>query len=88
MTFVVIGQNYWGKGDSLDEAKAAWKRQSGGSRKLTGGYTVIEFDDGQEFTGVDMFGNVTWTNADGSQRDPASVRDVGPHKIAAKAVKR
>lgn len=56
--FVVVGQNYWAKGPTLAQAKANWKAL--GNRRLTDGYTVVEFDDTkQEFDGVDgVYGSV------------------------------
>lgn len=69
MTVLVIGNNYWGHGQTLVEAKKNFRRFGG---QLSLGYTVVEFDADQEFDGVDQMGYVHWRNADGSDREPQS----------------
>jgi len=55
--FVVIGQNHWGRGKTVDEAKKNFKAQSR-SVRLGNGYTLLEFSEETEFVGVDDFGRV------------------------------
>lgn len=53
MTYVLIGQNHWGKGTSLVEAKSNFRKQGAA---LSRGYTLLTFDDDTEFKGVDEVG--------------------------------
>lgn len=55
---VVIGNHYWGSGETLAAAKAEFRRQGG---KLSNGYAEVVFGDGSEFQGVDQMGRVSWT---------------------------
>lgn len=57
MSYVVMGNHYWGKGDTLDAAKARFRREGG---RLSNGYLVIEFGEGSEFVGVDQLGRYHW----------------------------
>ena len=74
---VVIGQNYWGKGKTVQEAKAAWKKVSY-NRRLKDGYTVVEFDAETEFTGVDGMGRVHWRSLDGEPPNQPTVTEHPP----------
>lgn len=65
-TVVIIGQNYWGKGSTLAEAKKAWQRWG---RKLSDGYTVLTFGDGSRFVGVDQMGRVFWEGEEPTERE-------------------
>lgn len=53
--FVVVGANYWGRGCTVAEAKANFRKQGG---RLGNGYNVFKFDAETEFRGVDDFGRV------------------------------
>lgn len=53
MTYVLIGQNYWGRGSSLTQAKSNFRQQGG---LLSNGYTLLIFDAETEFAGVDEVG--------------------------------
>jgi hypothetical protein len=53
LTYVLIGQNHWGKGSDLAEAKANFRRQGA---VLSRGYALLTFDDETEFKGVDEVG--------------------------------
>lgn len=79
MTFLVIGQNYWGHGPDLATAKSNFKKQRG---KLTAGYTILEFPAGIEFAGVDSFGRVHWTISEGHEDTRPIETDVPPRKGA------
>ena len=52
-TFVVLGHNYWGKGDTLDKAKRQFQREGG---KLSKGYGILYFDADTTFHGIDGLG--------------------------------
>ena len=51
--FVLIGQNRWGSGNTLKDAKARFQREGG---RLSFGYVLLEFDSVTEFHGVDPMG--------------------------------
>jgi hypothetical protein len=57
MSVLVIGQNRWGHGESLSEAKKFFQEQGG---KLSLGYVIAEFGEGSEFGGVNFVGDVYW----------------------------
>lgn len=66
--FLVIGNHYWGRGNDLATAKKNFREQGG---QMSKGYTILEFGPDQEFMGVDpVFGQVSWKNDDGSDREP------------------
>ena len=69
MTVLVIGNNVWGHAEDLKKAKQNFTAHGG---RLSLGYTVVEFDEGQRFAGVDQMGYVHWHNDDGSDREPKS----------------
>lgn len=54
---VVMGQFYWGRGDTLDEAKKNFKSQGG---SLIRGYTIYEFPPETLFMGVNGMGFISW----------------------------
>ena len=54
---LVIGQYYWGIGDTLAQAKAQFRREGG---KLAYGYQVAVFDKDTSFEGVDGMGRFYW----------------------------
>lgn len=56
---------YWGKGETLEEAKAALKAAGG---KLTR-YVAFELPDGAEDVAVNWRGDVEWRWAEGADRD-------------------
>lgn len=56
-TTVIIGVNYWGKGDDLAEAKKNFRRAGG---TLSKGYMILTFDAESTFEGVDGMGRYTW----------------------------
>lgn len=60
MSYLVLVANYYGHADTLAKAKVNLRKEHMGSRKLSDGYTVVEFPEGLEFTGVDMIGQVHW----------------------------
>lgn len=66
---VVIGYCYWGKGDTLPEAKAQFSKQGG---RLSDGYLIVVFDDGAVFTGVDDLGYYHWEHPDGPGYQPTT----------------
>lgn len=53
-TIVIVGNGYWAKGNTLQEAKLNFNRHGG---KLRNGYDVATFEPGTEFKGVDRFGS-------------------------------
>lgn len=54
---VVIGNHYWGKGETLAEAKKQFRREGG---RLSLGYTILDFGTDLTFKGVDQMGRVYW----------------------------
>lgn len=64
MSYLIIGQNYWGHGAELATAKSNFKKQRG---KLTAGYVLLEFPPGIEFAGVDQIGRVHWKISEGHE---------------------
>jgi len=72
-TFVIVGQNRWGQGTSLGEAKKEFRRQGA---TLSGGYTIFTFDADTSFEGVDVFGRVHYILG-----NPPEVKDVEPKKV-------
>lgn len=77
---LVIGQNRWGHGSDLSEAKRIFRKQGG---KLANGYTIVEFSDGLKFNGVDQMGRVHWKDEKWTEgatvRDP-NITEVQPKK--------
>lgn len=57
-TVVVIGQMRWGSGSSLNAAKARFQREGGALKR---GYTVLTFNAGTVFHGVDNMGRYSWS---------------------------
>lgn len=56
--FVVIGQHYWGRGETLDKAKRRFRQEGG---ELSRGYSILAFPDDSEFVGVNtVTGAVEW----------------------------
>lgn len=66
-TIVIIGQFYWGKGSTLDEAKKEFRKQGG---SLSRGYVILTFDAETEFGGVDDMGRYHYTRRDGKDEQP------------------
>lgn len=56
---LVIGNNFWGHGADLAQAKKTFTNHGG---RLSLGYTIVEFSDGLKFNGVDQMGGVHWTD--------------------------
>ncbi len=81
-SILVIGQNRWGHGDTLAQAKKAFRAQGA---RLSDGYTVVEFADGQAFQGVDQLGRVHWVNDDNSTREPTSYDVENGRKVPSNA---
>lgn len=54
---VVMGQFYWGRGDTLDEAKRNFKAEGG---SLMRGYEIFEFPPETLFMGVNQMGVISW----------------------------
>jgi len=52
-TFVVYGQNRWGKGDTLADAKKVFQQHGG---QLSKEYAILTFDAHTTFEGVDQMG--------------------------------
>lgn len=77
--FLVIGQNRWGFGKTLEHAKGAFKAEGG---RLTLGYTWVNFAkaNGHRFVSVDQLGRVHWV---GGKGDPEHT-DVKPRTRKAK----
>lgn len=74
MSYLIIGQNVWGHANNGPGAKKNFKAQGG---KLSSGYTIVEFTDGREFTGVDELGRVHWSgNLD--QLPAENITDIAP----------
>jgi hypothetical protein len=69
-TIVVIGRNYWGKGDTVPAAKVEFRKQGG---LLKHGYTVLKFGEFSEFKGVDDTGRVYWEGSPPEQEDHAPI---------------
>lgn len=61
---LILGPNYWGKGDTADEAKKAF-RAAGGS--LSRGYIVYAFPKGLTALYVNGMGAVSWEWEDGAE---------------------
>lgn len=57
-TYVIVGGGYWGKGNTVAEAKKQFRYQGG---KLTGGYGIYTFDEQTVFHGIDSFGRYEYT---------------------------
>lgn len=57
MSVLVIGQNHWGHGADLKQAKRIFTNEGG---KLSNGYAIVEFTDGLKFDGVNQLGQVFW----------------------------
>ena len=55
--FVAIGQHYWGRGQTAEEAKKAFRKQDG---VLSLGYSIYEFQPPLEFWNVTGLGYITW----------------------------
>lgn len=68
ITVVVIGHHYWGKGETLPEAKANFRRFGG---RLSLGYRILEFDAETEFLGVDDMGYYRWKGNAPTEKDVA-----------------
>lgn len=66
-TIVVIGMYYWGKGETLAEAKANFRKQGG---VLSNGYTIYTFDAETEFIGVDDMARFHYKRTDGKDERP------------------
>lgn len=58
MSILVIGQHYWGHGNTLAEAKKNFREEGG---ILSKGYAIIEFRPGLTFKGVNSYGFYTWS---------------------------
>lgn len=56
-TYVVMGQNYWGRGKDVAEAKKNFRAQGG---VLGKGYGVFYFPNTSTFEGVDQMGRLHW----------------------------
>lgn len=54
-TYLVIGQQCWGAAETLDEAKANFRKQGG---RLNQHHGVYEFDDETTFKGIDQMGRM------------------------------
>jgi len=74
-TFLVMGQNRWGRGSSVSEAKHNFRQQGA---RLGYGYVLVEFPPPLEFTGVDQMGYYHWTHH-GSATQPI-VTEFEPRK--------
>jgi hypothetical protein len=57
VTFVVMSPHYWGKGETLAEAKRNLRKQGGSSK---GHHLILEFGEDSEFAGVDELGRYHW----------------------------
>ena len=77
VSYLVIGQHYWGHDAELATAKANFKKQGG---KLTAGYTILEFPPGIEFAGVDVIGRVHWKISEGHEDTMPIETEVKPRK--------
>ena len=53
----IMGQNRWGYGDDLADAKARFRKEGG---KLSGFWLAFKVDDDTEFHGVDGYGRVLY----------------------------
>ena len=69
---LIIGNHYWGKGETLEKAKAQFRREGG---RLSLGYIILDFGDDLEFKGVDQMGRVYW-NGEGRPTET----EVAPRK--------
>lgn len=78
-TFVVIGQQYWGKGATVPEAKKNFREQGG---RLTGGYVLLTFDAETEFIGVDAVGYLHYKRRDDKTElpNPPKQKEVKPRR--------
>ena len=54
---VVMGAGHWGKGADLEEAKRNFRAAGG---HLTGGYSILRFNDNTLFLGIDGMGSYQW----------------------------
>jgi hypothetical protein len=63
-TFIAMSPNYWGKGESVEEAKKELKKAGGTLTK----YLVFQLPPGAEDAFVDQMGTVRWTWAEGADR--------------------
>lgn len=68
-TFIAMSPNYWGKGESVEEAKKELKKAGG---TLTQ-YIVIQLPPGTEDAFVDQLGTVRWTWAEGADKTQHTV---------------
>jgi hypothetical protein len=78
MSTLIIGQNYFGHGETPQEAKANWRKQHGGSRKLSDGYAIVEFPPGIAFSGVDEMGRFHWRYLTNDTTIEPTVTEVAP----------
>lgn len=58
---VVMSPNYWGKGETVQEAKQNLRRNGGST---AGHHAIITFGEDSEFLGVDEFGRYHWNGSE------------------------
>jgi hypothetical protein len=68
-TYIAMSPNYWGKGESVEEAKKELKKAGG---TLTQ-YIVFQLPEGAEDAFVDQLGTVRWTWAEGADKTQKTV---------------
>lgn len=79
VTYLVMGQYYWGHGDDLATAKRNFRAQGG---VLSNGYAKLEFPQGISFAGVDMMGRYQWAYPNGEDNGiTPDVTYVEPRKV-------
>jgi hypothetical protein len=68
-TYVAMAPNFWGKGETIEEAKKNLKAAGG---KLTT-YIVTQLPPGAEDVYVDQLGYIRWTWSEGADKTQESV---------------
>jgi len=59
--YIAMFDHYWGRGDSIEEAVKAARKEGGRGRD----YLVLQLPEGADNGRVDMMGRVIWNGVDG-----------------------